>query len=883
MVNRYRGSNPEAERMLSTKTGQQDWDLWGPYLSERQWGTVREDYSENGTAWDYFPFEHARSRAYRWGEDGIAGLSDKHQQLCIGIALWNGQDEILKERLFGLSNIEGNHGEDVKEIYYYLDALPSHAYLKYLYKYPHAAFPYAELVESNKAIDRRQREYELLDTGVFKEDRYFDVFIEYAKAGPEDILMRIRVHNRGPEPAKLHVLPQLWFRNTWAWKENVERPSLRAMDQGEVMVSHPSMDQMYCYVTVDAELLFCDNDTNVRRLYGADAKGYFKDAFHDYLISGNRQAINPELSGTKMAVHHPCEIAAGEMRECRLRLAATRFDAPFDDFEEIIDQRIHEADIFYESLQATVDDGEQRLVQRQALAGMIWGKQFYYLDIPEWLNGDPATLAPPESRKHGRNSGWDHLNNADVLSMPDKWEYPWYAAWDLAFQCLPLALVAPEFAKNQLILLTREWYMHPNGQLPAYEWDFSDVNPPVHAWAAWEVYCLDRDANRGQGDIAFLERIFHKLVLNFTWWVNRKDADGRNIFQGGFLGLDNIGVFDRSSPLPTGGHINQADGTAWMAMYSLNLMRISLELAMRNHVYEDMATKFFEHFLHIASAMNNIGDVGIEMWDEETSFYYDVLNLPDGVKMPLKICSLVGLLPLCAVEVLEPELLDALPDFKRRLKWFLNYRPELYALVSHWDEPGRGQRSLISLLRGHRMKMLIKRLLDETEFLSDFGVRSLSRMHAEHPYTFHCKSDTIKIEYWPAESRSYLFGGNSNWRGPIWLPINYILINALRRFHGYYMDDFRIECPTGSGNMLSLGGVADELSGRLVRLFTSMPDGRRAVFGDSDKHQADPHFKDYVLFYEYFHGDDGRGLGASHQTGWTGLVANLIQTLNLRK
>lgn len=873
-------ANPEARRLHAQKAATHDWQKWGPYLSERQWGTVREDYSEQGNAWEYFPHDHARSRAYRWGEDGIAGLSDRNQSLCLGLALWNGNDSILKERLFGLTNSEGNHGEDVKELYYYLDAVPSHAYLKYLYKYPQAAFPYNRLLEENRARGIEQREFELPDTGVFDDDRYFDVFVEYGKASPDDILMRVRVYNRGPDAANLHVLPQLWFRNTWSWNGSTERPHMHALGNAEMVLQHAQLGVMHCYLDDDAELLFCDNDTNVRRHYGMRDHGYFKDAFHDYLILGEQHAVNPERRGTKMAAHHHCSLPPGGMREFRLRLSAVSLDAPFNDFAKLMRQRIREADLFYADLQAPLRDAEQRMIQRQALAGMIWGKQYYHLDIPQWLEGDPAMPAPPTARKRGRNSDWKHLNNADILSMPDKWEYPWYAAWDLAFQCLPLALVDPEFAKNQLVLLTREWYMQPNGQLPAYEWAFGDVNPPVHAWSSWEVYKLDRDANGGQGDIAFLERIFHKLSLNFTWWVNRKDADGRNIFQGGFLGLDNIGVFDRSAQLPTGGHINQADATAWMAMYSLNLMRIALELARHNHVYEDMATKFFEHFLYIASAMNNIGDVGIELWDETSAFYYDVLNLPDGSKMPLHVRSLVGLLPLCAVEVLEPELLAELPDFHRRLNWFLNYRPELYALVSHWDEPGRGQRSLVSLLRGHRMKQILKRLLDEAEFLSDFGIRSLSRMHAEHPYTFCCGPETLQVSYWPDESRSGLFGGNSNWRGPVWMPVNFILISALRQFHSYYGDEFRVECPTGSGQQLSLGEIADYLSARLIRLFTAGPDGQRPFQGELRAGLNYEHFRDHLLFHEYFQGDHGRGLGASHQTGWTGLVANLIQTLH---
>ncbi len=880
--------------MLAQRAGDQDWSLWGPYLSERQWGTVREDYSAQGEAWDYFPHDHARSRAYRWGEDGLAGISDKNQYLCLGLALWNEHDPILKERLFGLTNREGNHGEDVKELYYYLDATPSHSYLKYLYKYPQTEYPYEHLLEENRNRGMDQREFELSDTDIFEDNRYFDVFVEYAKDDPDDILMRINIHNRGPEAARIHVLPQLWFRNTWSWDDHHGRPSLSADGSNTVRVQHPELGEMRCYYMEDdvegaPELLFCGNDTNVTRLYGMEAAGYFKDAFHDYLIRGDSAAVNPAKTGTKAAAHYTAEIAAGGEWTLRLRLAAKACQNPFADFDNIMATRIHEADAFYADLQAGNADADARMVQRQALAGMIWSKQFYYIDIPLWLNGDPAMPAPSDARKQGRNSDWEHLNNADILSMPDTWEYPWYAAWDLAFQCLPLALVDAEFAKNQLILLTREWYMHPNGQLPAYEWAFGDVNPPVHAWAAWEVYGMDRDQHGGHGDYDFLERIFHKLSLNFTWWVNRKDADGRNIFQGGFLGLDNIGVFDRSAPLPTGGHINQADGTAWMAMYCLNMMRIALELALKNHVYEDMATKFFEHFLRIAAAMDNIGNIGIKLWDEDDSFFYDVLNAPDGRKTRLKVRSIVGLIPLCAVEVLDMEVLDKLPEFKRRMQWYLDYKPELYALVSHWDEPGRDNRSLVSLLRGSRMKHLLKRLLDETEFLSGYGIRALSKVHADEPYTFHCGGTgscggtSLQVAYWPGESRSGVFGGNSNWRGPIWFPINYILITSIRRFHDYYGDEFRVECPAGSGQYVTLAEASDELARRLSLIFQRDDDGRRAVFGNDNKLQNDPHFKDYVLFHEYFHGDNGRGVGASHQTGWTGLIANLIQDLAARK
>ncbi|MBI4905562.1 MAG: glucosidase [Acidobacteria bacterium] len=851
----------------------QNWNLWGPYLSERQWGTVREDYSEHGTAWDYFPHDHARSRAYRWGEDGIAGLSDDQQRLCLSVALWNGRDAILKERFFGLTNSEGNHGEDVKELYYYLDATPAHSYLKMLYKYPQREFPYSWLVEENRRRGKDAPEFELLDTGAFDDDRYFDVFIEYAKPSPDDIYGRITIHNRGPEAATIHVLPQLWFRNTWSWKPGAAKPELRADDQGKAVARHADLGDYYFY-TDAGDLLFCENETNTRRLYGAvDGPVHAKDAFHDAVIHGVPAAAQ---HGTRCAAHHILHIPAGDHAIVTFRLAANPVENPLDDHDRVFDQAIADADAFYAALQRDNANEDAKLVQRQAFAGMIWSKQFFYYDVPEWLNGDPTQPAPPGQRTNGRNREWTHLNNADIISMPDKWEYPWYAAWDLAFHCIPLAMVDSDFAKKQLVLLTREWYMHPNGQLPAYEWAFGDVNPPVHAWATWRVFQIDRKQNGGPGDLQFLERVFHKLMLNFTWWVNRKDSEGRNLFQGGFLGLDNIGIFDRSAPLPTGGHIDQADGTSWMAMYSLNLMRIALELARHNPVYEDIATKFFEHFLHIAEAMNHLGGDGVSLWDEEDQFFYDTLHLPDNRAIPLKVRSMVGLIPLFAVETLEPELLEQVPGFHQRLQWFLEHSPQLAKLVSRWNEPGSGERRLLSLLRGHRMKAILRRMLDETEFLSDYGIRAISRYHADHPYTFHVNGDRLEVSYQPAESNSGLFGGNSNWRGPIWMPVNYLLIESLQKFHHYYGSDFRVECPTGSGRYLSLEEVAAELSARLSRIFLNGPDGRRPVFGMYPKMAEDPHFRDSLLFYEYFHGDTGRGVGASHQTGWTGLVAKLL-------
>src|SRR6516165_1550938 len=810
----------ERQRLKEAVSGA-PWRQWGPYLSERQWGTVREDYSPNGTAWDYLSHDQARSHAYRWGEDGIAGLSDDHQRLCLALALWNGKDPILKERLFGLTNSEGNHGEDSKELYYYLDATPTHAYLKMLYKYPQRAFPYTWLVEENRRRSKLDPEFELIDTDAFHEDRYFDVFVEYAKAAPEDILIRITICNRGPEAALVHLLPQLWFRNTWSWGHNATKPSLQALPDNAVVAKHSELGDYTLYTEGTSSFLFCENETNPRRLFGMqDAKGYFKDAFHEFLIQGNTKAVNPSGTGTKCAAHYQLTVPArGEMK-VRLRLASRLGAPPNADFDDVLNRRRQEADEFYASLQQALHDPDVKAVQRQALAGMIWSKQYFYYDVRQWLTGDPAQPPPPAQRKQGRNSDWGHLNNSDVVSMPDKWEYPWYAAWDLAFHTISLALIDSEFAKRQLRLITKAWYMHPNGQLPAYEWAFSDVNPPVHAWAAWRIFQIDRKLRRARhpddvGDLAFLKLVFNKLLMNFTWWVNRKDAAGRNIFQGGFLGLDNIGVFDRSAPLPTGGFINQSDGTSWMAMYCLNLMRIALELARHDHVYEDIATKFFEHFLQIAKAMTNIGEEGIGLWCDKDEFYYDVLNLPNGEMTPLKVRSMVGLIPLFAVETLDQALLDRLPGFAARLKWFLNDRPDLAKLVSRWNEPGMGQRHLLSLLRGHRMKCLLRRMLDETEFLSDYGVRALSKAHECEPYRLDANGMSNEVHYWPAESRSGLFGGNSNWRGPIWMPVNYLIIESLQKFHDYYGEEFKIECPTGSGRFITLNEIADELSMRL--------------------------------------------------------------------
>jgi len=868
--------NIERERLLANVPGPDGWQHWGPYLSERQWGTVREDYSAGGTAWEYFPHDHARSRAYRWGEDGIAGVADAAQIICLSLALWNGRDPILKERLFGLTNTEGNHGEDVKEHYFYLDATPTHSYLKMLYKYPQRAFPYAELVAANATRGTLLPEYELIDTGVFAEDRYFDIFVEYAQVIPGDLLMKVTAWNRGPDAADLHVIPQLVLRNTWSWEPGTIKPLLRAVGDGAIAIEPPDLGMTRLYVDGTAELLFTENESNAARLWNIAGAGYFKDGINDHIVDRGLSCVNPAKTGTKAAAWHQSRIPAGGSVEWRLRLSRHGQPRPFEDFDSCLNLRRAEADEFYDELQKEMASADQRRVQRQAFAGLIWNKQFYHFDVRRWLKGDPGQIAPPEVRRHGRNSEWGTLNNADIVSMPDKWEYPWYASWDLAFHCIPFALIDAAFAKHQLVLLTREWYMHPNGQIPAYEWAFGDVNPPVHGWAAWRVYQIDRKQNGGQGDLEFLERVFHKLMLNFTWWVNQKDKSGRNIFQGGFLGLDNIGVFDRSARLPTGGFLNQSDGTSWMAMYALNLMRIALELALQNHVYEDIASKFFEHFLGIAEAMNSRYNDDDGLWDEQDQFYYDVLNLPDDVRIRLRIRSMVGLIPLFAVESLEPELLDRLPGFRKRLEWLLANRPDLAKLVSRWQAPGRGERRLLSLLRGHRMKQLLRRMLDPVEFLSDHGVRALSRAHRDRPYELRIDGNDLTVRYTPAESDSRQFGGNSNWRGPVWFPVNFLIIESLQKFHHYYGDDFKIECPTNSGRYVTLAEAANELAQRLTRIFLADSAGLRPVLGQYPQLQRDPLYRDHIAFYEYFDGDTGRGVGASHQTGWTGLIAKLL-------
>ncbi|MFI5096614.1 MAG: glucosidase [Candidatus Acidiferrales bacterium] len=900
----------EDHRLEESRQRKKHWKRWGPYLAERQWGTVREDYSKDGSAWESFPFEHAHARAYRWGEDGIGGLSDRHQMICFALALWNGRDPILKERLFGLTGNQGNHGEDVKEYYFYLDSTPTHSYMRMLYKYPQAEFPYARLLEENRRRGRSAPEFELLDTGVFQGNRYFDVFVEYAKCDVEDILIKIMTINRGPELAVLHLLPTLWFRNTWSWGKDLRRPLVRnAPDTpGAVCaeLQHWEYGKRWLLCAGKPEFLFTENETNYARVFNYRSRTpYVKDAFHEWLIHGNKAAVNPERAGTKMAAHYPLQLGPGESATLKLRLTdidplgGMDADSPMvgtitspahqeraegvpgtNDFAKGFDalfvQRQKEADEFYGSRLGKELSGDAHQVMRQAYAGMLWSKQFYHYDVHTWLDGDPAGPAPPEERWEGRNKEWTHLYNDDVISMPDKWEYPWYAAWDLAFHTIPLALVDPDYAKEQLILLLREWYMHPNGQLPAYEWAFGDVNPPVHAWAAWRVYKIERRL-RGVADRGFLEKIFHKLLLNFTWWVNRKDPDGRNIFQGGFLGLDNIGVFDRSAPLPTGGHLEQSDGTSWMGMYCLNMMAIALELAKDDQAYEDVASKFFEHFVHIAHAMNDIGTDGRSLWDAEDGFYYDLLHLPNGDEHFLKIRSMVGLIPLFAVETLEPEIVDRLPGFKRRMQWFIDHHPDVPEHIEMTQRSARGVRRLLSLVNRKQLKRVLWRMLDETEFLSPYGVRALSRYHLEHPYEVQVNDHTSRVDYEPAESSTGIFGGNSNWRGPVWFPLNYLLIESLQKYHHYYGEDFKVECPTHSHRESDLWQVAAEISRRLTHIFLRGKDGRRPFAGSADLFNKDPHWRDLVLFYEYFHGDSGAGIGASHQTGWTGLVAKLLE------
>src|SRR5579872_1961942 len=864
----------EQERILESQSHKKHWERWGPYLAERAWANPREDYSANGDAWNYFPHHHAPSRAYRWTEDGILGICDNHQRLCFAFAFWNGRDLILKERLFGLSGPEGNHGEDVKEYYYYLDSTPTHSYMKGLYKYPQREYPYAHLVEESSRRDRTMPEHELIDTGIFDEDRYFDILVEYAKADFNDILIRVTATNRGPDTAALHLLPTLWFRNTWSWSGQSHAGfSLSQETGGRIAITEPTLGTLRLDLDGSPALLFTNNETNSELLFGTpNASPYVKDAFHDAIVHGRADAVIANGPGTKACAWYQFELAAGESRTVRLRLYED--SKPATDFEAIFAQRIREADEFYSFAPREMSD-DARMVQRQAFGGLLWSKQFYNYVVEEWLDGDPAYPPPPPERKHGRNSTWKHIYNDDVLSMPDKWEYPWYAAWDLAFHMIPLALVDPDNAKAQLKLFLREWYMHPNGQIPAYEWAFSDVNPPVHAWACWRVFTIDKKLT-GRPDYEFLETVFHKLLMNFTWWVNRKDSEGNNIFEGGFLGLDNIGVFDRSKPLPGGGIIEQSDGTSWMAMYCLNMLRIALELASKvNMIYEDIANKFFEHFLYIAHAINGLGGKGL--WDQEDEFFYDRLSLPDEQSIPMRVRSAVGIIPLFAVDTMESSLIESLPGFEKRMNWFIANRPDLCQNLAPLMRHGVEERHLLSLVAPERLRRVLEVLLDENEFLSPHGIRSVSKFHEAHPFTLKVNGQEHRVNYEPAESRTGLFGGNSNWRGPVWFPVNYLLIESLQRFHYYFGDEFQVEFPTRSGQRMHLGEVAAQLSRRLSRIFLRDDLGRRPVFGGSEKYQTDPNFRDYPLFYEYFHGDNGAGLGANHQTGWTALVAKLLQ------
>ena len=873
----------EKKRLKEIEEKSVDWRKWGSYLGDRQWGTVREDYSEHGNAWEFVPFEIAQRYAYRWGEDGIGGFSDANQYLCFSVALWNHKDRILKERLFGLTGNEGNHGEDVKELYFYEDNLPSHSYMRMSYKYPQASFPYDKLKEENRKRGKDVSEYELLDTGVFAENKYFDVVIEYAKTDPEELVIKLEIKNRGAEEAEIEVIPQVWFRNTWSFGESTVHPRAEKGSGNFVNLTHSNIGSYSLNYEEGGEALFCDNDTNGKILYGLESSGkYFKDGIERYVVEGEKDTVNPEQRGTKCGILYSLKLAPLSSKTIYLRMSdrslpTSKKEIDIKECEEIVLAKKLEADEFFDGLHHSKLSKEDALIQRQAFAGLLWCKQFYYFDVNKWLEGDPGFPPPPERRKKGRNADWKHLHNSDVISMPDTWEYPWYAAWDSAFHCIPYSLIDPDFAKRQLILMTREWYMHPNGQIPAYEWAFGDVNPPVHAWATWRVFQIDRKYKNGKGDLRFLERVFHKLMINFTWWVNRKDIGGRNIFQGGFLGLDNIGVFDRSAPLPTGGYINQADGTSWMAMYSLNMMRIALELAKTNSIYEDIASKFFEHFLYIAEAMTNMAEEGIGLWDEKDEFFYDVLNLPNGSSEVLRLRSMVGLIPLFGVETIEPETLELLPNFRRRMDWVLNNRPELATLVSHWDVPGKGQRRLLSLLRGHRMKKILSRMLDEAEFLSPYGIRALSKVYEKDPFTFKFGDQKVTVDYQPAESTSGMFGGNSNWRGPIWFPVNYLIIESLQKFFHYYGEDFLVEFPSKSGRFLNLEEISRDLSRRLTSIFKKGENGDRPVNGDTNSVFRGEDFNDKILFYEYFHGDSGRGAGASHQTGWTGLVAKLLQ------
>ncbi len=867
----------EQKRLNDCRESGIPWKKWGPYLSERQWGTVREDYSQDGNAWEYFTHDQARSRAYRWGEDGLAGISDDQQLLCFAVAMWNGRDPILKERLFGLTNSQGNHGEDVKEYYFYIDSTPTHSYMKYLYKYPQREYPYRDLLETNARRSREDFEYELLDTGVFDEDRYFDVFVEYAKADPEDVLIRITAHNRGPEAAEIHLVPTLWFRNTWSWAEGETKPRLRKTGEGKLLATHPILVDYTMECEGNPELLFTENESNASRLWGQpNPTPYVKDAFHEYLVSGNKGAVNPDCSGTKAAAHYSLQIPAGGHKAVRLRLSTKPVVDAFSGFDKIIADRLADANEFYDRITPRSLNEDERRLHRQALAGLLWTKQFYYFDVDKWLAEHDAHPLTGDGSRNIRNTEWFHMLNRDIISMPDKWEYPWYAAWDLAFHTLSLSLVDFDFAKDQLLLMLRNLYAHPNGQIPAYEWNFSDVNPPVHAWATLFLYNIEKEL--GRADLRFLERSFQGLMLNFNWWVNRKDPEGRNVFAGGFLGLDNIGVFDRSSKLPTGGHLDQADGTAWMAFYCQCMLEIALILTEYDSVYEEIAFKFMEQSVWITYAMDRVGENHDELWDEQDGFFYDLLHLPNGHSMRLKVRSMVGLLPLCASTVFEPGVAARHPRILELVQLFKKRHPEVLKHIRGSEEElkGYGGRRLLAVLNKDKLQRVLRYMLDENEFLSPYGIRSLSRYHLEHPFIFDVEGQEYRVDYLPAESNTGMFGGNSNWRGPVWMPVNALLIRALLNLHQFYGDEFKVECPTGSGKLMTLFEVAQELSRRLTGIFLRDQNGKRPVYGGTSKFQDDPYWRDYILFYEYFHGDNGAGLGASHQTGWTGVVARVL-------
>ncbi len=866
----------EEQRLIESREGI-GWKQWGPYLSERQWATVREDYSDHGNAWESLIHDHSRSKSYRWGEDGIGGFCNTDQRICFSWAFWNGKDPILKERLFGLSGNEGNHGEDVKELYYYLDSTPTHSYMKMLYKYPQQQFPYVDLIETTRKLTKKDPEYEIVDTGVFDKDEYFDIFMEYAKAGPDDFLLTAEIHNRGPETAEITALPTIWFRNTWSSGRDKLKPQITQIADNQMLIKHHLLGNYHIYFDgSQEELLFCENATNRKRLYNTESKEkYFKDGINDYIVDG-KPTVNPQKKGTKASASFKLSINPGEKVTIRLRVSKESIDHPFHDFDNLFEERKGECEDFFHSKQSKVPAGELKNLQRQAFAGLMWSKQFYYYNVKNWINGDAGRHKPSEARKNGRNSDWQHMFNYDIISMPDKWEYPWFAAWDLAFHCIPIARIDPDFAKDQLMVLLKERYIHPNGQIPAYEWNFSDVNPPVHAWAVLRVFKIDRKMNGGKGDIDFLQRAFHKLLINFTWWINRKDQDGSNIFEGGFLGLDNIGVFDRNHPIVENARLEQADSTSWMAMFSLNMLRISLDLSSVYPTYQDMAIKFFEHFLYIAGAMNGVDEDKVDLWDDEDNFYYDVMHIPGKEVKQMRVRSMVGLIPLFAVEILNSDVYNKLPEFREKLEFFLKEQPKLASLVSRWSEKGKGERRLLSILRGFRMKKILERMLDPEEFLSPYGIRALSKYHEKNPYQLKINGNEFKVKYLPGESNSSFFGGNSNWRGPVWFPVNYLILESLLKFYFYYGDDYKVEFPKGSGKMITLLEAVRKLSENMMDLFLPDNKGQRPIYGSQKKFQDDPHFKDYILFFEYFNGDNGLGLGASHQSGWTGLIAEII-------